>query len=59
MTDSKERIPHADRPAVVREFCTCEWIWAQREDGRMVRTVLAKKSPGCPLHGQRAQEAPY
>jgi hypothetical protein len=38
------RVPYADRPEVIAEFCTCD------EDN---------PDPACPLHGENREEAPY
>ena len=61
------RIPHADRPAVVAEFCACLWVHAQNPDDptgpavACIRPGAHRRAvhPNCPLHGVYAQPAPF
>ena len=57
----KERIPHAEREAVIREFCTCLWVHRQNPDDPDGPAVgrLHNVNPTCILHGDRAEEAPF
>ena len=61
MSDQPERIPHADRPKVVAEFCTC--LWAHRQNPNdPTGPALARihtVHPDCQLHGDNAKGAPF
>ena len=52
------RVPWAEREATIREFCTCHWVWSER-DGRIIRHERMWRDPQCTLHGANAKEAPY
>lgn len=59
-TAPKPRVPYADRPEVIREFCTCRHEW-QGDDsmGEIVRLVSIELNPTCPLHGEHVEQAPF
>ena len=61
MSDKPARVPHADRLAVVREFCTC--LWAHRQNPNdPTGPALARihtVHPDCVLHGQNAERSPF
>ena len=63
MTRAKERvrIPHADRPAVVAEFCACLWVHRQNPNnptGPALSSIHAV-DPHCRLHGDNAKPSPF
>lgn len=61
MKPAKERIPYADRPEVIREFCTCMWVHTQNpsEPEGPALSRLHIRNPDCKLHGDHVKEAPY
>jgi len=59
MTVPKERIPHADRPATVSQFCTCTYRWDRDTASEAPRLTIITPDPGCKLHGTRAERSPF
>jgi hypothetical protein len=55
------RVPYADRPEVVREFCRCLWVHSPNPDNPQgpANAHLYVRHPGCPLHGDNAQPSPF
>lgn len=58
MSAKPDRVPYRDREAVIREFCTCEWVFTDTPDGP-ARRALHNVDPNCKLHGPNAQPAPF
>ena len=54
----KPATPYADRPEVRAEFCSCHYIWSDR-DGKIIRHELMWRDPKCRLHGNKKKEAPF
>jgi hypothetical protein len=59
------RVPYADRPEVVAEFCTCPQddegvreVWhVKHADGTLSGFYIP--DPKCPLHGDNVQPSPF
>ena len=54
-----DRVPYAERPEVIERHCTCHHVWSQGADGKPRRGERYFTDYRCPLHGYRAEEAPY
>jgi hypothetical protein len=53
-----KRQPYAEREQTIREFCSCHWLWSER-DGIIIRHERLWRDPKCRLHGNDTKEAPY
>jgi hypothetical protein len=58
---AKPRIPHADRPAVIAEFCTCLWVHTQNphDPNGPALQLRHMTDPKCILHGENAERSPF
>jgi len=52
------RIPWADRPEVVTEFCQCTWVHHEVNKKPVLRHIHMTH-PECPLHGDDVQPSPF
>ena len=56
MTD---RVPYAEREQVIREHCTCDWVFQLDRTEGWHRSHMHSRDPDCKLHGDNASPAPF
>ena len=52
-----DRVPYADRERLIRDHCTCHYVWTD-EDGQPKRRGMHSRDPKCKLHGDNVKPAP-
>jgi len=53
-----DRVPYAERERQINEFCTCHYIWSER-DGETKRHERLWRDPKCKLHGHNTERSPF
>ena len=54
-----DRVPYAERDAVILRHCTCHYVWSEGADGQPRRGERYFADYRCPLHGKNANPAPF
>jgi len=54
-----DRVPYAERERLIRDHCTCHYVWSQKPDGPVTRHERMWRDPNCKLHGNTTARSPF
>ena len=53
------RTPYTERDRLIRDHCTCSYVWSEGPGEEVTRHERYWRDPACPLHGDDREEAPF